>query len=391
VLGHKVLVKIGLISYPLYLWHWPLLSYAWILNGGRPEPAVRAILALAAFPLAWLTFKFFETPLRFGPRPRIKALALSSLMLLLAALGLTAWFGEGLVNWRDPRLKLHALNQNEMIRLPAQDETCLKYTGWAKGTLAYCRFYDAGSPITAAVIGDSHAHVAFPGLARMLAAQGVNTVLLAVSGGPRLSPLFETDISPAGVVKAAGRPAGIDRILAVMENRPDIRSVYIFTRGPAYMSGEPADVQEAGPPLPAPLFRAFFQSAVDGLSRQGRKVRLVAENPELPASPADHLARPFRPERPLPLPAKEAVRARQKEYLEILNSLKGAQVIDLLDDFCPADQCRAFSDEGFLLYADDDHLSAAGSDFQAHAILRRFPPAPGGSAKFPGDRGPIQP
>ncbi|MFY1666483.1 acyltransferase family protein [Pseudomonas sp. Pseu.R1] len=66
VLAHRLLVVIGLISFPLYLWHWPLLSFAHVINGGLPPAWVRIVIAVASVLLAWLTFKYVERPLRYG-------------------------------------------------------------------------------------------------------------------------------------------------------------------------------------------------------------------------------------------------------------------------------------------------------------------------------------
>src|SRR5262249_32131822 len=46
LLANRSLVFVGLISYPLYLWHWPLLSYAYILESGVPSPVVQAAAVL---------------------------------------------------------------------------------------------------------------------------------------------------------------------------------------------------------------------------------------------------------------------------------------------------------------------------------------------------------
>ncbi|HEY1549486.1 MAG TPA: acyltransferase, partial [Kofleriaceae bacterium] len=59
VLANRVLVAIGLVSYPLYLWHWPLLA---ILRTVAPDPSIAATLvalAIAAM-LAIATWRFIE-------------------------------------------------------------------------------------------------------------------------------------------------------------------------------------------------------------------------------------------------------------------------------------------------------------------------------------------
>jgi peptidoglycan/LPS O-acetylase OafA/YrhL len=67
VLGSRLLIWFGLISYPLYLWHWPLLTFARILDGGRqPSAAIRTCIVLLAILLAWLTYRLIEKPIRFS-------------------------------------------------------------------------------------------------------------------------------------------------------------------------------------------------------------------------------------------------------------------------------------------------------------------------------------
>ena len=66
LLSTKVLVWFGLISFPLYLWHWPLISFAWIVGGGVPSKMVRFTLVLLAILLAWLTKVLIEKPFRVG-------------------------------------------------------------------------------------------------------------------------------------------------------------------------------------------------------------------------------------------------------------------------------------------------------------------------------------
>jgi peptidoglycan/LPS O-acetylase OafA/YrhL len=84
VLSHRLLVWFGLISFPLYLWHWPLLSLAHVVEGGTPPRPVRLALVAAAVVLAWLTYRFVERPLRQGAGGNKSAAAL---LVGVAALG----------------------------------------------------------------------------------------------------------------------------------------------------------------------------------------------------------------------------------------------------------------------------------------------------------------
>ncbi len=63
-LSNKLMVRIGLISYPMYLWHWPLISFMYIKVGNLPKYADKLIITLATFTLSWLTYRFLENPIR---------------------------------------------------------------------------------------------------------------------------------------------------------------------------------------------------------------------------------------------------------------------------------------------------------------------------------------
>ena len=61
---HRTAVYVGLISYPLYLWHWPLLVFTELYRLKPPTDTQRGLLIGATFVLAWLTYKFLELPIR---------------------------------------------------------------------------------------------------------------------------------------------------------------------------------------------------------------------------------------------------------------------------------------------------------------------------------------
>jgi len=68
LLAHPWMVAIGKVSYPWYLWHWPLLSFAYIFESGNVSVALRIGLVLASLLLAVLTYRLWELPLRKVPR-----------------------------------------------------------------------------------------------------------------------------------------------------------------------------------------------------------------------------------------------------------------------------------------------------------------------------------
>jgi peptidoglycan/LPS O-acetylase OafA/YrhL len=85
LLGNRVAQFFGAISYPLYLWHWPLLSFAHNLVGDRLPVALALGLLLAATLLAYLTWRFVERPLGAAYRSRPVTVAASLLAGLVLA------------------------------------------------------------------------------------------------------------------------------------------------------------------------------------------------------------------------------------------------------------------------------------------------------------------
>jgi len=85
-LANKIMIWIGLISYPLYLWHWPILSYLRITEG-EPSFQLKLFAIVLSVLLAWLTVKYVEYPFRFSGGKITKARTLLILMLGLGSIG----------------------------------------------------------------------------------------------------------------------------------------------------------------------------------------------------------------------------------------------------------------------------------------------------------------
>ena len=370
ILSQPFMVWVGLIRYPLYLWHWPLLSFARIIEGEMPGLTSRNLAVAASVLLAWLTHYAIERPLRFGSHGGAKTLVLLAAMAVVAALGFDAYVHEG--HATRPGVVGLQLNKQELVRTPATDEGCLAFIGVAKPLFHYCRFTDAGSDKTIAVIGDSHAHVAYPGIAEQLEARGINTLMIANSSCP---PLVGAPIgSSAKEIDACA--ARVEQLLDVLRRRPEIKTVIMFTRGMIYITGtEPVtgdrDVM-FGATLAANHFASGLQRTIDRLADWGKSVNLVTENPELDRKPDACIPRPFRSVPKSCQPSLDTVLARQAIYRDIIAGLRNVTVIDSIPAFCSQGQCRVTDEDRLLLYADADHLSVAGSRFQARWLLARI-------------------
>jgi peptidoglycan/LPS O-acetylase OafA/YrhL len=92
VLGNRLMVGVGLISYPLYLWHWPILVFAKIVKGGLLTPTDRVTAIAASVALAFLTYRFVEYPIRHSSTMRIPQ-GLAAAMAGAGALGLLIFTG----------------------------------------------------------------------------------------------------------------------------------------------------------------------------------------------------------------------------------------------------------------------------------------------------------
>ena len=89
ILSNKVAVWFGLISFPLYLWHWPLLSFARIVESGLPSRNIRMAAVIISVVLAWLTARFIEKPIRLGNKNNVlKLVMLCGIVFLIGISGL---------------------------------------------------------------------------------------------------------------------------------------------------------------------------------------------------------------------------------------------------------------------------------------------------------------
>jgi peptidoglycan/LPS O-acetylase OafA/YrhL len=89
VLAHRWTVFVGRISYPLYLWHWPLLVFAQLYALRTLTTGETVLVLCAAFSLAWITYEWIERPIRSHQPRRVVWISLAA-MAAIPALALAA-------------------------------------------------------------------------------------------------------------------------------------------------------------------------------------------------------------------------------------------------------------------------------------------------------------
>ena len=176
LLSNRLLVWVGLVSYPLYLWHWPLLSFARIVESGEPAPLIRAAMVGLALMLAWLTYLVVERPLRSGAG-RFKTAALCVLMLGMAAGGGAIYLNDGLPA-RQP-IQDNLANQKALVLVEdTQNAAACKRRYGFDSLYEYCLLADVARDPTVVLVGDSHAYHVVAGLTKHYTSLGENLLML---------------------------------------------------------------------------------------------------------------------------------------------------------------------------------------------------------------------
>ena len=175
LLSRRALVWIGLVSFPLYLWHWPLLAFPRIIESEPPGDAVRIAAVAASLLLAWITYGLVEKPIRRGGHEKAKAVALAAVLAGLFVLGYQVLRLDGIPSRPHAQIAGYDgdIGQLEFHRYVAQRfhvctprhiaEEALTWEGYVR-----CMQSRPDAGVKIALLGDSHAEHLFIGLAEGL-------------------------------------------------------------------------------------------------------------------------------------------------------------------------------------------------------------------------------
>ena len=171
-LMNPLAVWFGLISYPLYLWHWPILSFLHIVDGGTLHRDARIMAVLLSILLAWLTYRFVERKVRFVLPRKPTTIFLIIGVVIIGAVGGYISNKNGFAK----EIKGYYSFTEQYKQLDSQFIRCENSNIYNTSTIwdGYVRCWQSkkGEP-NVILLGDSHAEHLFYGFATELASENV--------------------------------------------------------------------------------------------------------------------------------------------------------------------------------------------------------------------------
>ena len=343
LLASPPMVWVGLISYPLYLWHWPLLVFCGIIKFAPLTLLERGLVVGLSFALAWATYRFIEIPFRFGRPSPLKIPSLCSGMVVIAVAGGVVVKGRGFDFRLPPEIR-------ELAHVPTQSSKwrfheCLldlsRETSFADSCV------DRNRRPLILVWGDSTAGALLPGLRK---AQETRAFGIAQLTSSSCVPALDTDVAGVPNCRAIN-----DKVLAMARAiRPDI--VLLHSTWDRYLDGVAATVA--------------------ALKKQtNARVVVLGSVPWWKRGLPNEVLRYFMLHHSLiPERSTRAEADRSGETLREKLVPLGAEYISVWDAMCDADGCltrigEAASD---ITASDQVHLTEKGSVFLIGSIMDRL-------------------
>ena len=384
LLSRDAMAFIGRISYPLYLWHWPVLVFIRILDSTNPSTALKVIGLAVSGVLAVLTHRFIERRgLVFAIRRSGGQRTAAGLTAAMACVGVAALALDRHASVLPRPIASIMANEGALRDLnfaqnAPKHHPCSAAARAAMPGLGYCLQSSVRQP-TMAIVGDSHAFHLFHGVA---AAAPQSSWLLA--GNQSCPPVIGINVrdrlvdcgqlSEFALRAVAADPAITTVVLAFRGSYATVTATAQPSAAdvPARPAAELTDTVQASDNNTEMMLRGLDR-AVALLEGLGKNVILFVDVPELPFEPRDCIDRPLAARR------LEACAITRDSVLQQQAALRGLverlaldhakmRRFDPLDALCDARTC-AVKRGDMLVYRDSDHLSLRGSEFLAKPFL----------------------
>jgi peptidoglycan/LPS O-acetylase OafA/YrhL len=371
ILAFKPVVYIGLMSYSLYLWHWPVLVYTktYLIQDLSPENMW--LMMAAIFVISYLSWQYIETPIRTKKiladrKSLLRASVITSLIFICCGIALKASGGFPQRNSNDVQAGDNAIDHEWKYW-----QSCENVPDRLKNNQGLCGI---GAPdLTPGFIlwGDSHARALASGIDTTAKKQGYRGFIATESGCPPL--LF--------VAKGDGQDCleFNKTVLNFIAASPSIHTVILAARWSLSANGNRYKHEEGKPVIlsdhlssdtgstsNAMLFDAGLNRTIVRLHQMGKRVVLVNQVPEIgfnvPSSyfVAEQTGRDIQS---LIAPTLQEYQLRTESVIATFNKIQKnfpVKIVHVDTQLCAGHYCDVVAD-GAPLYRDDNHLSTIGS------------------------------
>ncbi len=388
VLSNRGMVWFGLISYPLYIWHWPFLSFAWIVGGEMPELKVRIGCVVLAVVMSAVTYYFVEPRLRWGRYGGYKAAGLLSVMVAVGVAGYSIERHDGYTaRMDDPEQEMiDAVNK----RLVDDNKRCLSVIpDWnSLSGENTCMMQRLPGKNTIALIGDSHSRHLYAGLSAQANAEEGIAVFPASCAIPLIG--LHSGINPKLVDRVHSEHLLSEAFSYILSHK-NITKV-VLSHLPECSWHNVVDTKKTENHDFDSILENGFVRTYDALTKAGKEIYVVLDNPGYSGDAWSRCnASVSSLKRPIHIPDylsheklgvcslkktdrydKETIEHWAKLSLKASAGFKNIHFIDLAEVFCSDGKCSMLDSEGNMLYRDRGHLNVQGSLYAAPYIIREL-------------------
>lgn len=346
ILTNRLMVFIGLISYSLYLWHWPIISYLTYMDI-VVSAKVGAFVILISMLLAWLSWKFVETPLRrTGATLTFPEVFIRRFALPLLALFFVGFFTNQSNGFPDRFDRRVAEFEKSLDARPEVLRTGCHVQNTNYDTppnINECRLGSDKPRLSGILIGDSYANH-FTGMVDVMAkAKGISLIDYTMDGCPPIRG-YETKHS---------RPYR-ERCLKRNE------AIYQYLLASSYdhviLGGNWPRTERA---------REQIMASISFILGTGAQLTLIINNESIPRASSCPIRRLMYGNST----GCESQRQGPPEYFaEIQSRYPSVNIIDPNLIICNGEKCNPVVDDT-LLYRDGSHLNDVGSRLIGELLL----------------------
>ena len=354
ILSSKGMIWVGLLSYPLYLWHWPCLAFAHILWPYGAGSLLSFGAILVAVGAAYLTYRYVELPIRSYKR-NIQVVACLCVAILICS-------SAGYLSFTQLIPSRSTSNIAGLLRSTSPELPPLHGRGW-NTTESFLRIGRGTRGVL--FVGDSNLYQYYSRIDQLMLENPSNShsAIIAGRGGCPLMAIGMTD-GPVAGCQAFMRRA------VEYAMRPDIDTVVIGASWYLYLTTWQEDGQADTYGNPEPLLPSVDET-LDELGKtirrfvdNGKQVYIVLQTPigtrfdprriirRTILPPGFEMTESFRP-----TPEMRSVAEPIDRKLRSLAKSVHATVIDPIEFLCDSTRCPAISNNGELMYLDHNHLS----------------------------------